>query len=87
MKRILFLMMMLVCPGMVVEAQTIRNSNNSTLATVGSDGTIRNSSNSVIARISSNGDIRDSNNHTIGYAQGVPIKYAAVYFFFNLLPR
>ena len=29
-------------------------------------------------------DIRNSNNSLIGYARGVPMRYAALYFFFNL---
>ena len=45
-----------------MEAQTIRNSNNSTIATIDNNGTIRNSNNSTVGRIESNGDIRDSNN-------------------------
>jgi len=28
--------------------------------------------------------VRDSNNHVLGSARGVPIRYAAVYFFFQL---
>ena len=83
---------MVLCVGLC-SAQTIRNTNNSVVAKIDNDGTVRNSNNSVIARINSNGDIRDSNNrdgtvrdsnnHTIGYAKGVPSRYAALYFFFN----
>ena len=34
-----------------MEAQTIRNSNNSTIATIDNNGTIRNSNNSTIAKM------------------------------------
>ena len=50
----------------VGNAQTIRNTNNSVVAKIDTDGTIRNSNNSVIGRINSNGDIRDGNNHYLG---------------------
>ena len=34
-----------------IQAQTIRNSNNSVLATISSNGDVRNSNNSLVARI------------------------------------
>ena len=46
--------------------------------------TVRNANNSVIAKIDTDGTVRNSNNHVLGTARGVPIKYAAVYFFFHL---
>lgn len=48
------------------QAQTIRNSNNASIATIESDGTVRNSSNSTIGCIESDGDIRDRSNAYIG---------------------
>lgn len=64
-RRIILSLLMVLCVGLC-SAQTIRNTNNSVVAKIESDGTIRNSNNSVIARINSNGDIRDSNNHLLG---------------------
>ena len=61
----------------------IRNSNNSYLGKVESNGVVRNSNNSTLGKVEVDGTIRDSNNHTIGYAKGVPMKYAAVFFFFG----
>lgn len=66
MKRKMILMMVLLFFAVVCPAQSIRNSNNSLLGKVDSDGTVRNSNNSVI-----------------GYAKGVPMRYAAVFFFFH----
>ena len=66
-------------------AQTIRNSSNSTVGKIESDGTIRNSSNSYMGKVEQDGTVRNSSNSTIGYARGVPMRYAALYFFFNLL--
>lgn len=66
MKRKMILMMVLLFFAVACPAQSIRNSNNSLLGKVDSDGTVRNSNNSVI-----------------GYAKGVPMRYAAVFFFFH----
>ena len=48
MKRKMILMMVMLFFAVVCPAQSIRNSNNSLLGKVGSDGTVRNSNNSVI---------------------------------------
>ena len=66
MKRYLYVLLMLLCISSAINAQTIRNTNNSIVAIIDTDGTVRNGNNSVIARISSNGDIRDNNNHLLG---------------------
>ena len=60
------LLFMAVSVAQVGYAQTIRNSSNSMIAKIESDGTVRNSSNSYIGKIYSDGDIRDSSNHLIG---------------------
>ena len=67
MKKLLIMLLMVLGIG-YLNAQTIRNSNQSVMAT-----------------ISPNGDVRNSNNSLVGYAKGVPMKYAALYFFFNLI--
>lgn len=61
----------------------IRNSNNSYMGKVESNGVVRNSNNSTLGKVESNGTVRDSNNHVLGYAKGVPMRYAAVFFFFG----
>ena len=63
----------------------VRNSSNSYIGKIESDGTVRNSSNSYMGKVESDGTVRNSSNSTIGYARGVPMRYAALYFFFNLL--
>jgi hypothetical protein len=40
-----------------------------------------------MGRVNDDGTVRDSNNHLLGYAKGVPMKYAALYFFFNLFEQ
>jgi len=61
----------------------IRDRNNSYMGRVESNGVVRNSNNSTLGKVENDGTVRDSNNHTISYARGVPIRYAAVLFFFN----
>ena len=61
----------------------IRNSNNSYMGKVESSGTVRNSNNSLLGKVDSDGTVRNSNNSVIGYAKGVPMRYAAVFFFFH----
>ena len=73
MKRLLIILLVLsvACIGY---AQTIRNANNSTLATINTNGDVRNSNNSLVARISSNGDVRDSNNHLLAKLDGGTVR-------------
>ena len=63
---ILTLVALLAFSVMPVSAQTFRNSMNSTVGKIDSDGTIRNSMNSKIGKIESDGTIRNSNNSKIG---------------------
>lgn len=73
--------------GKIERDGTIRNANNSSIGKVDNDGTVRNSSNSTIGKIDSDGTVRNSNNSSIGYAKGVPVRYAAVFFFFDFFKR
>ena len=66
MKKIIGLLLLLLCMAPVSDAQTIRNTNYSVVAKIDQDGTVRNSNHSVIAHINSNGVIRDSNHHYLG---------------------
>ena len=68
-----------------IDDNTVRNSNNSVLGYINNDGTVKNSNLSVLGRVYSDGTVRNANNSVIGYAKGVPMKYAAIYFFFNLI--
>ena len=45
--------------------------------------TIKNSSYQTVAHIKSDGTVQDSNYRAIGHANGVPLKWAAFYFFFR----
>ena len=40
-----------------------------------------------ILKVCSDGTVRNSNNATIGYAKGVPVRYAALFFFFDFFKK
>ena len=73
-KRLFTLLVLIIALGAIAYSQTIRNANNSMLATINSNGEVRNSNNSLIARISNNGDIRDSNGHLIARLDGCTVR-------------
>ena len=64
-------------------AQTIRSSSYQTVAHIKSDGTIQDGSYRTIGHVKSDGTVQDSNYRTIGHADGIPLKWAAFYFFFS----
>lgn len=66
MRKVVYTLFLVLCLPSVVNAQTIRDTNNSVVAKVDTDGTVRNTNNSVVARINNNGDIRDGNYHLLG---------------------
>ena len=86
MKKLL-LLLALGLTTLSMNAQDLRNSNNSQIGKIESDGTVRNSSNSTIGKVCSDGTVRNSSNSTIGYAKGVPVRYAALFFFFDFFKR
>ncbi len=45
--------------------------------------TIKDSGYRAVAYIKSDGTIQDSSYRTIGYAKGIPLRWAAFYFFFR----
>ena len=49
-----------------------------------SDGTVRDKSSFVVGKVASDGTVRDASNRIIGHAKGVPVRYAALFFFFDL---
>ena len=74
MKRLLLLMIVILALGATANSQTIRNANNSMLATINTNGEVRNSNNSLVARINTNGEIRDANNHLLGKLDGNTVR-------------
>lgn len=69
--------------GKIESDGTVRGSNNSYLGKVESDGTVRGSNNAYLGKVESDGTVRDSSNRTLGYAKGVAMRHAALFFFFS----
>ena len=66
MKRIFSILIMMLCLAPMSFAQDLRNSSNSYIGKIESDGTVRNSSNSYVGKICSDGTIRNSSNSYVG---------------------
>lgn len=45
--------------------------------------TIKDASYRTVAHIKSDGTVQDASYHTIGHANGIPLRWAALYFFFS----
>ena len=61
----------------------VQNSSYSTIGYIQKDGRVQNSSYSTIGYIQGDGRVQNSNYSTIGYVKGVPMRWAALYFFFK----
>jgi hypothetical protein len=70
-----------VITGYIKEDGTIENEAHSVVGYVQNDGTILDKDKKVLGYIKE-GVVTGGNNETIGYAKGVPVKWAAVYYFF-----
>ena len=64
-------------------AQRITDSGFRTIAHLKSDGTIQDASFKVSGYFKKDGTIQDSSFRTIGHADGIPMKWAAYFFFFQ----
>ena len=69
--------------GRIYSDGDIRDGSNRLLGKLCSNGDVRDSSNSYMGKIESDGTVRNSSNSVIGYAKDVPVRYAALYFFFD----
>lgn len=80
----IFVFLVVLCGiSLRMSAQTIKNSSYQTVAHIKSDGTMQDDSYRTIGYIKSDGRVQDSSYRTIGHANGVPLKWAAFYFFFR----
>jgi hypothetical protein len=70
-----------VITGYIKDDGTIENEAHSTVGYVQTDGTILDKEKKVIGHIKE-GVVTSASGETIGYAKGVNVKWAAVYFFF-----
>ena len=61
---------------------TVQDASYRTIGHIKSDGTVQDASYRTIGHVKSNGTVQDASYRTIGHADGVPLKWAAYYFFF-----
>ncbi len=83
MKRTLIILGLLLCSIIPGFAQRVTNGNYQTVAYIKSDGTIQDGSYRTIGHVKADGTVQDGNYRTIGHADGIPMKWAAFYFFFS----
>ena len=62
---------------------TVQDSGYRTIGHIKSDGTVQDSGYRTIGHIKSDGTVQDASYHTIGHASGIPLRWAALYFFFS----
>lgn len=82
MRHLLLILVALLSVCVSVCAQTVRNGNYQTIAYIKSDGTIQDSNYKTVGYVKSDGTVQDSSYRTIGHADGIPLQWAAFYFFF-----
>ena len=61
---------------------SVQDASYRTLGFIKNDGTVQDRSYRTIGFVKSDGTVQDSSYRTIGHARGVPMKWAAFYFFF-----
>lgn len=71
------------CENCKFRAHYDKNASYQTVAHIKSDGTIQDSSYRTIGHIKSDGTVQDASYRTIGHADGIPLKWAAFFFFFS----
>ena len=85
MKRRPFLLalLLILLTGAAAHAQRIQDASFRTVGYIKNDGTVQDSSYRTIGHVKSDGTVQDSNYRTIGHASGIPMKWAAFFFFFS----
>lgn len=63
---------------------TIQDATYKTIGHIKEDGTIQNASYRTVGHVKEDGTVQDASYRTIGHAGGIPLRWAAFYFFFNL---
>ena len=68
--------------GYIKDDGTIQDETHKTVGHVGNEGIIKDGDQKTIGYIKIDGTVQNQNNEIIGYAKNIPVKWAAVYFFF-----
>ena len=69
--------------GYIKSDGTIQDKSYRTVGHIKSDGTVQDASYRTIGHVKSDGTVQDASYRTIGHAKGIPMEWAAFYFFFN----
>ena len=80
-KVICFILLLTLC-AVGARAQQVQDALYRVVAHIKSDGTIQDSSYRIIGHVKSDGTVQDSSYRIIGHAKGIPMRWAALYFFF-----
>ena len=83
MKRFLILVLFLFLAAPSVFSQTIQDAGYRIVAHIKSDGTVQDSSYRIIGHVKSDGTVQDASYRVIGHTKGIPMRWAALYFFFR----
>ena len=83
MRRFLTLLLFLALTALSASAQTVQDASYRIVAHIKSDGTIQDDSYRIIGHIKSDGTVQDASYRIIGHTKGVPMRWAALYFFFR----
>lgn len=68
---------------MPLNAQRITDAGYRTVGYIKTDGTIQSSSYKTIGHIKKDGTVQDASYRTIGHAGDIPMRWAALFFFFR----
>lgn len=62
---------------------TIQDSSYRTIGYIKTDGRVQDASYRTVGYLKDDGRVQDSSYHIVGYAKGIPLRWAAFYFFFR----
>lgn len=82
MRKVFVILLLLTLSALGLGAQTVQDAGYRIVAHIKSDGTIQDSSYRIIGHVKSDGTVQDSSYRIIGHAKGIPMRWAALYFFF-----
>ena len=69
--------------GFIKANGTIQDASYRTIGYIKDNGAIQDASYRTIGYVKADGTVQDASYRTIGYAKGIPLQWAALYFFFS----
>ena len=83
MRRVIHILLLLLLTTLGSRAQTVQDASYRIVGHIKSDGTIQDASYRIIGHVKSDGTVQDASYRIIGHAKGIPMPWAALYFFFR----